>query len=64
MKTTVRAIALIAFAAAQAGCSSFKLGAACYVPYGVTGQCSATTVEPGIAAPAPSEGAAAGKKKT
>lgn len=60
----MKTIAIALFAIALTGCSSFKLGAACYVPYGVTGQCSATTVEPGIAAPAPSEGAAAGKKKT
>ena len=59
----MKTIAIALFAIALTGCSSFKLGAACYVPYGVTGQCSATTVEPGIA-PAPAEGAAAGKKKT
>ena len=32
-------------ALALSGCSSFKMGAACYIPYGVTGQCSATTVQ-------------------
>lgn len=46
MKKTLISIAAIA---ALSGCSSFKVGAACYIPYGVTGQCSATTVEPGKA---------------
>lgn len=32
--------------AALSGCSSFKLGAGCYVPYGVSGHCTASTVEP------------------
>lgn len=31
------------------GCASSKVGAACYVPYGVSGSCQITTVEPGIA---------------
>lgn len=46
MKTTIRTIAVIAAVAALSACSSFKLGAACYIPHGVTGQCSATTVAP------------------
>ncbi len=31
------------------GCASSKVGAACYVPYGVSGSCQITTVEPGSA---------------
>ena len=49
MKKSVLAISIAAALTSIAGCSSFKLGAGCYVPYGVTGQCSATTVEPGRA---------------
>ena len=45
----MKAIAITLAAIALVGCSNFKLGAGCYVPYGVTGQCSATTVEPGRA---------------
>lgn len=42
MKTVITfTIALIVLA----GCSSFKLGAGCYVPHGVSGQCTATTIE-------------------
>lgn len=40
----VKAGVLLA-ALALSGCSSFKMGAACYIPHGVTGQCSATTVQ-------------------
>ncbi len=39
MKTTIALLAALALS----GCSSFKMGAACYIPHGVTGQCSATT---------------------
>ena len=39
--TTIRTIALIAFAAALAGCSSFKVGAFCYAPAS-GGQCVAS----------------------
>lgn len=41
MKTTIALLAALALS----GCSSFKMGAACYIPHGVTGQCSATTVQ-------------------
>lgn len=44
MKTTIALLAALALS----GCSSFKMGAACYIPHGVTGQCSATTVQPGV----------------
>lgn len=47
MKRNLISIALATAAVlALAGCSSFNMGAACYIPHGVTGQCSATTVEP------------------
>lgn len=29
--------------AGMAGCSSFKMGAACYLPYGTQGSCSVMT---------------------
>lgn len=45
MKTTIRTIALIAFAVALAGCSSFKLGAFCYAPAS-GGQCQVMAVPP------------------
>jgi len=48
-----KSILALAIAAALSGCSSFKVGAGCYVPYGVTGQCSATTVEPHLPATFP-----------
>lgn len=48
MKKTVLALSIAAALVAMSGCSSFKLGAACYIPHGVTGQCSATTVAPGV----------------
>lgn len=38
-------LALIA-AAALASCSSFHMGGACYVPYGVAGSCQVTTLVP------------------
>lgn len=28
-----------------AGCSSFKIGAGCYIPHGVNGQCTAVTAK-------------------
>jgi len=48
MKKSLPVLVILAASAALAGCSSFKLGAGCYIPHGVTGQCSATTVEPGV----------------
>lgn len=39
-------IVLILAALALSGCSSFRLGAVCYVPYGVAGQCSAVIIKP------------------
>lgn len=33
---------------AMSGSSSFKVGAACYILHGVTGQCSATTLAPRV----------------
>lgn len=48
MKKTIFTISIAAAMVALAGCSSFKVGAACYIPHGVTGQCSATTVAPGV----------------
>ncbi|CAN7367747.1 hypothetical protein LJR118_002188 [Acidovorax sp. LjRoot118] len=42
MKTIVITIAAIVLA----GCSSFKMGAGCYIPHGVSGQCTAATVAP------------------
>ena len=36
--------ALVAAAlAGMAGCSSFKMGAACYLPYGTQGSCTVMT---------------------
>lgn len=48
MKKNVLALCIAAALVSMSGCSSFKLGAACYIPHGVTGQCSATTVAPGV----------------
>lgn len=48
MKKTILVIFATTALMAMSGCSSFKLGAACYIPHGVTGQCSATTVAPGV----------------
>lgn len=48
MKKTIFALSIAAALVAMSGCSSFKVGAACYIPHGVTGQCSATTVAPGV----------------
>jgi outer membrane murein-binding lipoprotein Lpp len=45
MKKTTIALAVLAVIALS-GCSSFKLGAGCYVPYGVSGQCQVVTVAP------------------
>lgn len=39
-------ITLALIAAALAGCSNFKMGAACYMPYGVPGTCQVTTLAP------------------
>lgn len=61
MKKFTTTTLAIAAAAALAGCSSFNMGAACYVPHGVTGQCTAMTVEPGTTPAAPIEPAS--KKK-
>lgn len=47
MKRNLLSLALTTAAVlALVGCSSFNMGAACYIPHGVTGQCSATTEEP------------------
>lgn len=48
MKKNVLALCIAAALVSLSGCSSFKVGAACYIPHGVTGQCSATTVAPGV----------------
>ncbi len=56
MKKNVLALCIAAALVAMSGCSSFKVGAACYIPHGVTGQCSATTVAPGVV-PAATTGA-------
>lgn len=42
----MKIVTALIFASVLAGCSSFKMGAACYIPHNVTGQCSATTVAP------------------
>lgn len=47
MKKNVLALCIAAALVAMSGCSSFKVGAACYIPHGVTGQCAASTLEPG-----------------
>lgn len=47
MKTTLAVLAVLA----MSGCSSFKMGGACYVPYGVTGSCSVQTTAPGTLRP-------------
>lgn len=46
MKSITRAALVAAFALAASGCSSFKMGGACYVPYGVGGSCSVQTSAP------------------
>lgn len=47
MKKSILALSIAAASVlALSGCSSFNLGAGCYVPHGVTGQCTATTVAP------------------
>lgn len=45
MKSIAIAITIVAVAA-LAGCSSFKMGAGCYIPHGVSGQCTASTLAP------------------
>ena len=40
MKTTIVVLAALALS----GCSSFKMGAVCFIPHGVSGQCSIATV--------------------
>jgi hypothetical protein len=47
----MKAIAITLCALVLAGCSSFKLGAGCYIPHGVSGQCTAATMEPAQPAP-------------
>lgn len=49
MKKSILALSIAAAMVTMSGCSSFKVGAACYIPHGVTGQCSASTLEPGQA---------------
>ena len=50
MKKSILALSIAAAAMlAMTGCSSFKVGAACYIPHGVSGQCTAATMEPGTA---------------
>lgn len=39
-------IAIISIAILLTGCSSFKMGGACYIPYGVTGACTVDTTSP------------------
>lgn len=39
----IRIFAIAITAATLVGCSSFKLGGACYIPYGVTGACTVDT---------------------
>lgn len=51
MKKTILALSITAALVALSGCSSFKVGAACYIPHGVTGQCSMATMAP-VEAPA------------
>lgn len=60
MKKNILALSIAAALVAMSGCSSFKVGAACYIPHGVTGQCSATTVAPGVV-PAAATGATQGQ---
>lgn len=40
MKAIVFAVVAVA---ALAGCSSFKMGGACYIPHGTTGTCTVDT---------------------
>lgn len=35
--------------AAIVGCTSSKVGAGCYLPYGISGTCAITTTEQGLA---------------
>ena len=46
MKKSILALGIAAALVVLSGCSSLKVGAACYIPHGVTGQCSASTLEP------------------
>lgn len=45
-KSTVTIMLAAAAAFAVSGCSSFNVGAACYIPHGVSGQCTAATMAP------------------
>ncbi|CAN7454924.1 hypothetical protein LJR066_002870 [Acidovorax sp. LjRoot66] len=40
----MKTILITAAALVLAGCSSFKLGAICYLPHGVAGECRMATV--------------------
>lgn len=46
MRHRILTLALITIAATLAGCSSFKMGGACYLPYGAAGSCQVTTLAP------------------
>lgn len=48
----MKTILIAAAALVLAGCSSFKLGAICYLPHGVAGECRMATV-PQVRAVAP-----------
>lgn len=41
MKTAIVIAAIL-----MTGCSSFKMGGACYIPWGVTGACTVDTTSP------------------
>lgn len=47
MKKSILALSIASAAMlAMTGCGSFNMGAACYIPHGVSGQCTAATMEP------------------
>jgi len=46
MKKTAVFCAVAILLATMSGCSSFKMGGACYIPYGVTGACTVDTTAP------------------